>query len=543
MRKRFFILYTLFFILYYSNLDGQKIGTWVFGYNYPRLDSTQIDTGLFTFSGTNLVSFNPFNFNRKFKTLTLHWNVTNMWDRNGNLQFYTNGSKIFNYEHRLMDGGDSLKFSSSWNDSYDQGYYADHNRFLWVHPNSVVCPHPINENQYYLLYTKDDYDSSKLLNTRLMFKRVSYSLIDMSLNNGRGKVIEKERELLYGDFAPVVSATKHANGKDWWIVARGYQDTNCYYFFILDGLGVRFSKKQCIGVTSNPNIMDYTHGLNFSPDGKKMGRYSKKSLEVFDFNRCTGELSNPKKAEYPLANEPYDDFERIETFQISFSPSSQYIYALSAGFKNGVSSKRVYQIDARFSDFAASAVKVAEYDGFRDTFGSDPNQAGWETSFYSIQQAPDGKMYLGTIDATRHLHVIEEPDKKGLACNFKQHAIKLQAVKSAIPMYPNYALGADSSSCTSGIDDEVKMDIRVYPNPASDFVDISPSTVIPNLIRNLSITLTNLLGQSLSPPVIPANAGISIDIRSLPEGIYLLQIRDKNDILIKTERIVIQRDQ
>ncbi len=82
----------------------------------------------------------------------------------------------------------------------------------------------------------------------------------------------------------------------------------------------------------------------------------------------------------------------------------------------------------------------------------------------------------------------------------------------------------------------------IYPNPAIDFIFVNlPANVIPNLIRNLSITASNLLGQSFSPPVIPLKAGVSLDVRSLSEGIYLLQFRDKNDVLIKTERILIQR--
>ncbi|MFN7241614.1 MAG: T9SS type A sorting domain-containing protein [Chitinophagales bacterium] len=115
-------------------------------------------------------------------------------------------------------------------------------------------------------------------------------------------------------------------------------------------------------------------------------------------------------------------------------------------------------------------------------------------------------------------------------------------------------------------------DISIYPNPAKDLLFVTSSetrsltsTVIPAPASaplsfgeaGRGITLTNLLGQSFSPPVIPAStiipanlsgsqhheAGLSIDVRSLPEGIYLLQIRDKNDNSIKMERIVIQRDQ
>ena len=523
-------------------MNGQKIGTWVFGSNPTRMDTAVLDTGIYYITGANLVAFNPLSVKRKFKTLSLHWNVTNMWDNNGSLQFYTNGSKIFNHTHSLMDGGDSLKYSGFWGLG-DSGPFADHNVILGIYPNSIVCPHPSNESQYYLFYVNDNYDSAKQNNAVGKFTNVVYCLIDMSLNNGRGKVIEKEKKLFYGDFSPTLTATKHANGRDWWIAARGYQDTNCYYFFYLDPTGVRYRHKQCLGYNFDSATRDRCYGLNFSPDGKQLAKWSKKGLEVFDFNRCTGKLTNLRQAPYPAATGSYDDYERVETYQVGFSPNNQYVYTISAGFQDGTSSKRVYQLDTKASDFAASAVKVAECDKFRDTFGTDPNQAGWETNFFSIQIAPDNKIYLGTGEQTRYLHVIEEPNQKGAACNFRQHAIKLLTVKAAIPMYPNYALGADSSSCTSGIDDEVKMDIGVYPNPASDYVEISLSTVMLNLFQHPTFTLTNLLGQQTYPMVELINKGFRIDTHRLSEGIYLLQISDKTGSLIRTERIIIQRDQ
>jgi archaellin len=95
---------------------------------------------------------------------------------------------------------------------------------------------------------------------------------------------------------------------------------------------------------------------------------------------------------------------------------------------------------------------------------------------------------------------------------------------------------------SSSIESISKVDIVISPNPASDYIEISPSTVMLNLFQHPTFTLTNILGQSFSPPVIPTQAGISLDVRSLTEGIYILQIRDKNDNLVKTERIVIQRD-
>ena len=189
--------------------------------------------------------------------------------------------------------------------------------------------------------------------------------------------------------------------------------------------------------------------------------------------------------------------------------------------------------------------KIATYDGFRDT--PQGQTGGIKTFLGHIQLASDGKIYMSTIETTRYLHAIENPNDTGILCNFKQRAVKLLTFNNGLPHYPNYELGAVADKCgESGITDNEIEKIEVYPNPASDFVEISPSTVIQSryisgLIRNLSFTLTNLLGQQTSPLVEVTNRGHRIDTRSLPEGIYLLQVSDKNHNLIKTERLVITR--
>lgn len=108
---------------------------------------------------------------------------------------------------------------------------------------------------------------------------------------------------------------------------------------------------------------------------------------------------------------------------------------------------------------------------------------------------------------------------------------------------------------TGSISEDISSTIIIHPNPTSDFLHITlPSTVMlsrysSGLFQHPTITLTNFLGQSFSPSVTPSHlwgsqhhhAGISLDVRSLPAGIYLLQIKDRNESIVKTERIVITR--
>jgi hypothetical protein len=526
------LLTLIFLILMYSKLDAQKIGAWHFGSGIGDLKINQPDTGYFNHHGLNIMKFSPIVVNRKIRTLALNYNVLNMWDTTGNLMFYSNGSKVFNASHQLIEGADSLSFYKGWNDN-DSGYYSDHNWFSdYIVDEMLSFPHPLNSNQYYLFAIKVKDSNSDWL----QFNKIVYSIIDMSLNNGKGKMIVKEKDLLTGNFSASIAATKHSNGKDWWISARGYNDTNCYYFFRLDKNGIRYDHIQCIGLnfkTKNKSYdsLNLSFGQRFSYDGRQYAILSKQGLEVFDFDRCTGLLSNPRQALYPFGDIGY---ETNVSLQVCFSPNNQFVYTIYFEY-NGISySHRIFQFNTKSTNFSTSGIKIASYDGFKDTFGTDPNQGGTFTTFNSMQLAPDGKIYVGTGEQTRYLHVINEPDKLGLACNMVQHAIKLPVIKLSLPYYPNYALGADTTkSCWgSGIETAEKEEISVYPNPVRDYVLIQTTEF------NLRIDIYNLIGQLVKTTKLENNR---LDLSKLIEGIYIIKIYNNQNAEIYLDKLVISR--
>lgn len=97
----------------------------------------------------------------------------------------------------------------------------------------------------------------------------------------------------------------------------------------------------------------------------------------------------------------------------------------------------------------------------------------------------------------------------------------------------------DTSHETNSISlSRIARDIYVYPNPASDYVLVSGRSSAVTKIE-----MFNILGQKADTKVELVQNNIKIDTRALSQGIYLLQIKDRNDNLIKSERIVIQRDQ
>ena len=91
---------------------------------------------------------------------------------------------------------------------------------------------------------------------------------------------------------------------------------------------------------------------------------------------------------------------------------------------------------------------MAEWDG-------DVHELSFATTFATAQLAPDGKIYICTAFSTPLLHVIEYPNRKGVACQVHQRAIHLPNYNDySIPNFPNFRLGpVDGSACdTLGLD-------------------------------------------------------------------------------------------
>jgi hypothetical protein len=499
---------------------------WYIGYQSPaKRDTNTLDNQPYLLGhGANVIDFrkNPVEIKRNGYTLGLVACNAQIFDKNDSLILYSNGSKIFNGKHRLIEGGDSLSYGKDWSTSPFAGSYYGQFHISAIPNPMLIIPDVKNVNLYYVIsvyVTKDSLPHYKLV----------YSLVDMSLNSGNGKVILKESIIKYGNFAAAIAACKHGNGKDWWVMAREHGRKN-FTILKLDSSGIKVhSESQISGwdLSTGPYGRNATN--KFSSDGSMFASFTINGTEIFDFNRCDATLSNRREIVIPM-NDTFDS-----AGVGCFSPDNKLLYT-----GNG---KYYYQVELKNLKIR----KIATYDNFQDT--PTGQTGGIPTNFGSLQPAYDGRIYMTTTETTRYLHTIENPNDTGILCNFKQHSIKLLTFNSGLPHYPNYELGAVADKCgESGIADNEIEKIEVYPNPASDYIDISSSTVIQSryisgLFRNLSITVTNLLGQQTSLPVEVSSRGYRIDTRALSEEIYMLQIRDIYDNLIKTERIVIQRDQ
>ena len=124
------------------------------------------------------------------------------------------------------------------------------------------------------------------------------------------------------------------------------------------------------------------------------------------------------------------------------------------------------------------------------------------------------------------MHVINQPDQKGSACNFIQHGLMLPTFNAfTMPNFPNYFLGADSLSICDTImqstDFEIVTHLNIYPNPARDIIYLSGSFID----QQSYITIKSILGKIVIRNCLKhTNSTIEVYISNLPAGAYNIEV-------------------
>jgi PKD repeat protein len=399
------------FTLFSTVVFGQKNDNiWLFGIaggDQSSFDSTGVT--MLDFSNGN----KPVVIEKEPYTVNFTGTNTSMCDSAGNLLFYTNGEHVYSNNHKIMSNGTKI---AAIIDGY--GYRLPQ--------GAIALPYPTVAGMYVLL-TIEQYP-----NDALGYK-LFYHTIDMSKNNGLGLVTAK-RQLLVQDSLSwgKISATKHANGQDWWFVVP-HKFSNIYYIGLLTPDGIRMDT-----CSIGEIVYDGLGQSTFSPDGCKYAKVDSKNsltadqISLFDFDRCTGRLSNYRTH---FLNDP-------NTFGIgcAFSKDSKYLYVNNTLI--------AYQYDVTSTDVFSTETVVAEWDGTL-------HKGIWRTNFYLAQLAPDGRILINTTNSSRSMHIINFPNNAGSACSFVQNALQTPTgITYEMPNFPNYRLGPlDGSACdTLGLD-------------------------------------------------------------------------------------------
>ncbi|HHM21017.1 MAG TPA: T9SS type A sorting domain-containing protein [Bacteroidetes bacterium] len=417
MRIPIAFLFVAFATLVFSQPmdDGKRDNIWLFGYDsYSQLPGF----------GRTVIDFSDLNapdVYREDRDMDFTQTCSSICDVEGSLLFYTNGIYVANPEHEQMENGDNLN-PGGWTTTWaDVG--------LPVSQGIITLPVPDKEGKYMLFHGLLDF----LPVLGPVYSNLYYSTVDMGLDGGLGAVVEKNVELVQDTlFVGKITATRHGNGRDWWVIIPE-NNTNRYYTFLLTPDSLYNMGAQVVGTS----IFRGTGQAVFTPDGSRYLRYDIHAPEVgnnlnfYDFDRCTGLLSN----QVELVNN-----DSAGAAGLAVSANSRFAYFSSGRF--------VYQYDLWATDLEASLDTVAIYDG---------HVSPWPhaTTFYLAQLAPDNKVYINTPSGSNVLHVIHEPDRKGADCLMEQHGFPLESFNAVtMPNFPYFRLGPlDGSPCdTLGID-------------------------------------------------------------------------------------------
>lgn len=418
-------------------------------------------------------------------------NNASICDKDGNLLLYSNGCAVANRLGQLMPNGDSINaglfFDQLWLGDCGFGYPG--------RQDILILPDPGNEMEYYIIHKTTELNEDN--------KHLKYTKVDMTLDSGLGDVVEKNKVFFEGKpLWSYLTAIEHKNQSDYWII-QPKRDDNVYYRFLLNETGIEKQDSLRIGYVFGERASS-AGDAKFSPDGTKYAIYNTiDGLQVFDFDRATGELSNVRLYE--------TDSESQFFSSVEFSSDNRFIYFMD--YLN------LWQLDLNDADPQSSVVLIDQYDGTQDPFVTD---------FFLSTLAPDCKIYIRGGSGANSMHVIKEPNKKGTACDFIQNAIRFPIITASggFPNFPRFRVDQEDKcdpKLTSGLEASgwsVKA-LNIFPNPARDIVNIRFAEGGSGRLVVYGLEGILYIDQSYTSNDLQS---ISVDISQLDIGSYVLEL-------------------
>jgi gliding motility-associated-like protein len=308
-------------------------------------------------------------------------------DENGDLLFYTNGSVVFNKNHTTMPNATAL---------------LGH----WSSTQSAIIVKKPESNKIYYIFTVDGATGNK--------GGLNYSVVDMTLDGGLGDILTNTNLQFIKNIPLIpktcekVTAIKHLNGSDFWIISR-LENSNTFHSYLLTAIGIDTTPV----ITNIGPVHNHTTGyMKGSPNGNYIAAANINSgFDLFKFDNTTGVLSNVMSFIKPN--------KMISVYGLEFSPNSKLLYTSSSGNAGGT----IYQynlLSGSMTDIDNSKIIIANF-----------SKGG------AIQLAPDNKIYHVRTNS-KSLGAINSPDTVGLGCNYISNAVNLGYVGSCKKGLPSF---------------------------------------------------------------------------------------------------------
>ncbi len=349
-------------------------------------------------------------------------------DAERNLLFYFDGGTVINRQHQRMANGlllDASVFTSQVS--------------LFVQPTVIV---PAGHEQYYVFYwvpVRQGNDPAYDL---------TYAVVDMRLQGGDGAVVSKGT-VLTRTTCPRVTAVRHANNYDFWVITRDLEARG-FQAFRLGAVGTAIGSPMVslAGQTLPASLAE----LKAAPNGRRLvcsaltrtaSNERTGSVCVYDFDPATGQVGQELvvrsvvTALTNLAGGPL--------LSASFSPDANLLYTSELG---AVAQQRrgndIWQYDLRLGTAAA----IAQSRRLVSDVPLPPN-AYDGISCLGLQLAPDGTLWSSQCIQRRLINpntnqvtglsaaIIRQPNVYGPGCGFEAEAYPYRVGQSPSLTLPN----------------------------------------------------------------------------------------------------------
>lgn len=352
MKKILFVIATFFI---WSAFSQNQANNWYFGANAGLNFNTEpptilLDGELWTNEGCSTIS-----------------------DLNGELLFYTDGQLVYDKTHNVMpehfNSGVLFGDSSSTN-------------------SALIVPKPNDENIHYIITV--DVDAG--------VQGLRYTEVDLSLNNGLGDITNNINQPLHTPVTEKLSALHIDDEGITWVVAHKWE-SNEFIAYRIDENGVDINPiVSATGQFLGGELRETRGQMKISPNGLRLAMVNEFSntVQLFNFNPLTGEISNPMT----IMDLELDDPLGIQAlYGVEFSPNSELLYVSQR-------STGVYQ----FNLALGSTQEIID----SETTVVDTED---QPFYMGMQLAKNNKIYVARYGATE-IDVIEQPNTIGLGCNY-----------------------------------------------------------------------------------------------------------------------------
>lgn len=506
-------LLLLLIIIPFATFSQGLTHNFLTGYSIALFDTHVTSTKSWLQFDQNNLTITPDSFKMAFRAAQ-----GNISDESGNLLMVSNGCWVMNAIGDTMMNGSGLNPNSFTDD-----WCTNNAGNPYPHSN-ILLPWPDDSTKYILFHQTGNYFVPNLMSSELY-----YSIIDVTLDNGLGGVVQKNQIIIQDILNAGMAACKHANGRDWWVVVLK-ENTDSIYKIQVTPQGITSVSTQSLGF---PLHTFYNGQPQFSPDGKKFayryyedlggGNSFNNWVRLFDFDRCSGMFSNGYQINL------VDSFAGLG---LNFSPNSKYLY-FSTFYK-------IFQVNTDTTNISSSLDTVAIWDGYCFPYNFTC------TTFWLMYLAADGKIYISSGSSTIDLNYINFPDLEGLTCDVQQHAIHLPNYSGRGNVYhPNYYLGCDTTlGCTPcfyipGVNETGGHDFKfnIYPNPSSGNFNII--YLLPQN-KEGKLEVFDITGKVVYEMRLPQWSTLQqISLPHLSEGIYAVKISSDGYSVVK--KLIIAR--